>query len=188
MIQGTRFVTAPADAKSYHNRIAKPSNIAPASAARAHLAGGDRRLTNSSAPLPRNAFQSIVEGMATMTAPAVESADLAGGISKRVLRLLEAQVEDWHDVCRHLTDWEDRYLLDQPSPERLAEHARLLAELERVGTWMSLATGSSDFPDRPTAELVAMTLQDLKDARALWHGNMTRERRQEILRAVFNEP
>ena len=33
-----------------------------------------------------------------------------------------------------------------------------------------------------------MTLQDLKDARALWHGNMTRERRQEILRAVFNEP
>jgi ATP-dependent helicase YprA (DUF1998 family) len=48
--------------------------------------------------------------------------------------------------------------------------------------------GTSDFPDRPTTELVAMTLQDLKDARALWHGNMTREDRQEILRAVFNEP
>ena len=78
--------------------------------------------------------------------------------------------------------------LDHPGPERLAEHARLLDELERVGTWLSLATGTADFPDRPTAELVGMTLQDLKDARALWHGNMTRGRREEILRAVFNEP
>ncbi len=118
----------------------------------------------------------------------MESADLAGGISKRALRLLRAQVEDWHDVCRRLSDWEDQHLLYPPGPERLAEHARLLDELERVGTWLSLATGTLDFPDRPTAELVGMTLQDLKDARALWHGNMTRGRRQEILRAVFNEP
>jgi hypothetical protein len=126
--------------------------------------------------------------MAITIAPAMESLDLAGGISGRALRLLRAQVEDWHDVCRRLSNWEDQQLLDHPSPERLAEHARLLDELERVGTWLSLATGTSDFPDRPTAELVAMTLQDLKDARALWHGNMARERRQEILRAVFNEP
>ena len=118
----------------------------------------------------------------------MESVDLAGGISSRALRLLRAQVEDWHDVCRRLSNWEDQHLLDHPSPERLAEHARLLDELERVGTWLSLATGTSDFPDHPTAELVAMTLQDLKDARALWHGNMARDRRQEILRAVFNEP
>ena len=123
-----------------------------------------------------------------MTAPAMEPVDLAGGISKRALRLLKVQVEDWYDVCRHLSDWEDQYLLDQPSPERLAEHARLLDELERVGTWMSSATGSADFPDRPTAELVGMTLQDLKDARALWHGKMARERREGILHAVFNEP
>jgi hypothetical protein len=47
--------------------------------------------------------------------------------------------------------------------------------------------GTSDFPDHPTTELVAMTLQDLKDARALWHGNLTREGRQETLRAVFIE-
>jgi len=126
--------------------------------------------------------------MATTTAPALESADLAGGISRRALRLLRAQVEDWHDECRRLSGWEDQHLLDHPGPERLAEHARLLDELERVGTWLSLATGTSDFPDRPTADLVAMTLQDLKDARALWHGNMTRESRQEILRAVFKEP
>ena len=113
---------------------------------------------------------------------------MAGGISKRVLRLLKAQVEDWYDACRHLSEWEDLCLVGQPTPERLAEHATLLEELERVGRWMSLVTRSSDFPDRSTAELVAMTLKDLQDGRALWHGNLTKERRQEILRAVFNEP
>jgi hypothetical protein len=126
--------------------------------------------------------------MATLTPPPAEPADWSGGISKRVLRLVKVQVEDWYDVCRHLSDWEDEHLLDQPNPERLAEHARLLDELERVGTWMSLVTGSPDFPDQGTSNLVAMTLQDLKDARALWHGNMPKERCQEILGAVFNEP
>jgi len=125
--------------------------------------------------------------MVTLTAASAEPVDLAGGISKRVLRLLKAQVEDWYDECRQLSDWEDQYLVDNVAPERLAEHARLLEELERVGHWMSLATGSPDFPDRGLADLVAMTLRDLKDAYALWHGNMTSETRREILRSVFNE-
>ena len=124
--------------------------------------------------------------MATPSAACAEPADLAGGVSKRVLRLLKAQVEDWYDVCRQLSDWEDHFLVDQASSDRLAEHARLLDELERVGRWMSLVTSSPDFPDPATAQLVEMTLRDMEDARALWHGNLTKERRQEILRAVFN--
>ncbi len=120
--------------------------------------------------------------------PAAGPQDMAGSLARRLARYFKAQVEDWYDVCRHLSDWEDLHLVDQPTPERLAEHVRLLDELEQVGRWLGLATQSPDFPDRGTAELVAMTLQDLKDARALWHGSMTRERREEILRAVFNEP
>jgi len=116
-----------------------------------------------------------------------EPADMAGGLSKRVLRFFKAQMEDWYDVCRHLSAWEERHLLDQPAAEQLAEHERLLDELERVGRWMSLVTQSRDFPDRATAELVAMTLQDLQDRRALWHGNVPQERREEILRTVFHE-
>ena len=127
-------------------------------------------------------------GNDVLTASLADPADFGRSLSKRQLRYFRVQVEDWYDVCRHLSDWEDRHLVDAPSPEHLAEHARLLDELEQVGRWLSLATQSPDFPDRSTAELVAMTLQDLKDARALWHGSMTRERRQEILRAVFNEP
>jgi hypothetical protein len=125
--------------------------------------------------------------MATATEPVPEVADLAAGVSKRAQRLLKAQVEDWHDVCRHLADWEDRFLLDQDNAKRLGEHARVLDELERVGKWLSLATSSPDLPDVSTSKLVAMTLQDLRDARSLWYGKTCNEDRQEIMRAVFNE-
>ena len=120
--------------------------------------------------------------------PGVETGDLGAALARRHVRYFKAQVEDWYDVCRHLSDWEDRHLVDAPAPEHLVEHGRLLDELEQVGRWLALATQSPDFPDRSTAELVAMTLRDLKDARALWHGSMTKERRKEILRAVLNDP
>ncbi len=122
-----------------------------------------------------------------LTAAEAESPDLGAGLTRRLVRYFKAQVEDWYDVCRHLSDWEDRYLVDQATPQRLKEHARLLDELEQVGRWLSLTAQSPDFPDRATAELVAMTLQDLKDRRALWHGQMLHERREEILRAIFHE-
>lgn len=70
----------------------------------------------------------------------------------------------------------------------LAEHARLLDELERVGRWLASATRSADFPDRPTAELVVMAFRDLADSRAMWHGQKLDEKqREDILKACFNE-
>jgi hypothetical protein len=111
--------------------------------------------------------------------------DLGSGLTTRLVRYFKAQVEDWYDVCRHLTAWEERHLIDQPTPEQLAEHARLLDELEHAGRWLARATQSPDFPDRATAELVAMTMQDLKDRRALWHGPMRGEQREAVLRELF---
>jgi len=111
-----------------------------------------------------------------------------GGISKRVLRFLKAQVEDWYDDCRSLSLREEQNLADELTPERLTQHAQLLEELERVGRWLSSLTQSPEFPDTATAELVRTALQDLSDRRALWHGNMDEKRRKEILHAVFNEP
>jgi hypothetical protein len=115
------------------------------------------------------------------------NAALTAGVSRRALRLIKAQVEDWHDVCRRLPDWEDEFLVGQATAERLAEHASLLDELDRVGRWLSSATGSPDFPDPETANWVRLTLQDLEDTRSLWHGNTSKEQRQEIRRAIFNE-
>jgi hypothetical protein len=78
--------------------------------------------------------------------------------------------------------------VDDPAPDQLTEHVRLLDELECVGLWLSHAVQSPGFPDRALAELVAMTLQDLKDRRAMWHGpEMSDPQRAEILKACFHE-
>jgi hypothetical protein len=139
--------------------------------------------------LPSTFSEAIVWAMTTDTLTTLldERADLAGGFSKRVLRVFKTQVEDWQDVCCRVSEWENRHLLDAPTPQKLSEHSDILDELERWGRWFSLATQGRDFPDRPTAELVVMTLQDLKDRRALWHGKLKPKQREEILHAVFNE-
>lgn len=125
----------------------------------------------------------------TPTAPVVEPCASFRRFADRAARHLKAQVEDWYDECRYLVEWEDRNLVDHPTPERRAEHARLLDELERVGHWLASATQSADFPDRRTSELVALTLRDLADARAMWHGmTLDEKQRAEILKACFNEP
>ena len=121
------------------------------------------------------------------TASLGESADLAGALTQRLARYFKVQVEDWCDVCRRSVALEDRHFAEQPAPDVLAEHARLLDELERVGKFLAHAMQTAGLSDRATAELVAMTLQDLKDRRALWHGKLNPEQREEILRAVFNE-
>jgi hypothetical protein len=115
-----------------------------------------------------------------------EPIDIGKGLLCRLVRQFRVQVEDWYDVCQQLSAWEERNLIDQPSPKRLAQHARLLDELEQIGHWLAQAQ-SPDFPDPATAELVAMTIQDLKDRRALWHGPMNREQREAVLREIFHE-
>jgi len=119
------------------------------------------------------------------------TADISTPIPARlrsVLRHLRAQVEDWYDDCRQLTEWEDGNLLDRPTPDKMEEHAAMLDELERIGRWYSLATQSPDYPDAPTAELIQLTLQDLHDRRAMWHGKkMGKEEADRIIAACFPE-
>lgn len=122
-----------------------------------------------------------------MTTPVVEPSDLTDGLSQRLTRNFRVQVEDWCDVCRRSVAWEECHLSGKPSLELLANHARLLAELERVGNFLLQAMQAAYLSDRATAELIAMTLQDLKDRRALWHGELKPQQREAILREVFNE-
>ena len=129
--------------------------------------------------------------MTAGTSPSLVAApgDMSHRLALRTVRQFRAQVEDWYDECRALTDWEDQNLLDDaPKPDKLAEHARMLDELERVGRWFSSAMQSADFPDRTTAELVAMTLQDLADVRAMWHGTgLSEDEKAHILKTCFHE-
>jgi hypothetical protein len=140
-------------------------------------------------PLAKGSLEQHNLIMATnvLTPSPPESFDVVGGLSQRFLRSLKAQVEDWYDVCRRLSFWEERRLVAEPTPEDFEEHLRILEELERTGRWVALVTQNSDFPDRGTAELVAMTMKDLADRRALWHGTMTPEQREKVLASIFDE-
>src|SRR5205814_6711720 len=111
----------------------------------------------------------------TLSAQGIERENSRASVATRLVRYFKAQVEDWYDECRQLSVWEDEHLVDDPRPASLAEHGRLLDELERAGRWLFQTTQSKDFPDRPTADLVSMALQDLKDRRALWHGSKLSE-------------
>lgn len=64
----------------------------------------------------------------------------------------------------------------------------MLDELERVGQWLALASGQQGFADAATIEQIRLTLQDLRDSRALWHGQTSESRRRELLRDCFHEP
>jgi hypothetical protein len=97
------------------------------------------------------------------------------------------EVADWQDTCRELASWEDGYLVESRSPDRLVEHAAMLDELERVGSWHSSTASQLGFDDLETAELIQLTLQDLRDSRAMWHGQTPEARRKELLRDCFNE-
>jgi hypothetical protein len=112
---------------------------------------------------------------------------LVSGLQHRLARQFKVQVADWQDTCRELAAWEDRYLVDGPSTERLKQHAALLDELERTGRWLAAAGNQPEFAGPETAEQVQLTLQDLRDSRAMWHGRVPEKRREEILQACFNE-
>jgi hypothetical protein len=124
----------------------------------------------------------------TAVVPVLASRDSSHRLAARAVRQFKAQVEDWYDECRALTDWEDENLIDERKPDKLAEHARMLDELERVGRWLSSAMQSADFPDRASAELVALTLRDLADVRALWHGTgLSEAEKAHILKTCFHD-
>jgi hypothetical protein len=112
---------------------------------------------------------------------------IVGSLQHRLVRQFKVQVADWQDTGRELTAWEDRHLLDSPSSECLAEHAAMLDELERLGRWLTEASRQAGFDDTEVTEQIQLTLQDLQDSRAMWHGQVSDARQREILRDCFDE-
>jgi len=110
------------------------------------------------------------------------------GLTDRMVRQLKVAGEDWFDGCRRLSEFEERYLADEPlNEEALARHAKALNTLELVGRLLSLTVEDALFPDRQFADRVAVTMRDLKDRRAMWHGDMSSAQREQLLREVFDE-
>ncbi len=111
-----------------------------------------------------------------------------GSLQHRLVRQFKVQVADWQDTCRELATWEDQHLIESQSADRLFEHAAMLDELERVGRWLLATADEPGFEVSATTEQIQLTLQDLRDSRAMWHGRVSETRKQEIRRDCFHEP
>jgi hypothetical protein len=63
----------------------------------------------------------------------------------------------------------------------------MLDELERVGHWLASAADQLGAGAAATAGQIQLALPDLRDSRAMWHGEVPPARKQEILRDCFQE-
>lgn len=120
-----------------------------------------------------------------LTMPVVP--DFLGHLESHFHRELTSVVHDWSRCANLLAEWEDDHLLDNPTPEALANHKQTVERLLRFGRFLALATEQPDFPDKPLAEIVAATQSCLRDKLPLWHGTMREIERAEILKTCFDE-
>jgi hypothetical protein len=112
---------------------------------------------------------------------------LVVSFQQRLARQFQVQVADWLDTCRDLSSWEDEALVGSSSAARLAQHALMLDEMEHAGEWLSAASIQLGLALASLREQIQLTLQDLRDSRAMWHHAVPAERKAEILRECFHE-
>ena len=101
------------------------------------------------------------------------------------MRNFRAAVEDWDEVCSALGAWEAQHLTDCTHDPDRGQHAQWVRELIGWGQMVSRAMEHPGFPDRVLAGRVNARLRHLQDKLALWHGEMTVEEEERILRAAF---
>ena len=116
--------------------------------------------------------------------------ELISRLQRRLHAELANAIEEWSWFVSTLAQWEDDHLLDNPTPDLLADHQATVRRLLAFGRSLSLATENPDFTDHRTSESVAATLLVLEDKLRLWHGpRMERGESDRILADVYpDEP
>lgn len=115
--------------------------------------------------------------------------DFIARLETHLVRHLADVAEDWSECASQLTHWEDEHLLDNPTPQLLAQHKLTTERMLRFGQFLSVATAQLASPDKQLADMVAATQSMLRDKLRLWHGpRMSQEESDSLLRAVFDEP
>jgi hypothetical protein len=123
---------------------------------------------------------------AELTVP-VNALDYIEGLERRILHELWDSVLVWSESVRALAQWEDEHLLDNPRPEVLEQHRRIVEGEIALGKFISLATEHSDFHDEEARKQVAATMSILRDKIPLWHSTMKPAEAGRILAEVFPE-
>lgn len=119
---------------------------------------------------------------------AIPVGDIIGRLQNRWLARLAETAEEWSAFVSILSRWEDNNLLDNPTPELLADHKATVERLLAFGSSLSLATENRRFPDRRVAEMVAATQVVLQDKLRMWHSpRMSRTESDRLLAACFSD-
>src|SRR6266699_3843723 len=105
-----------------------------------------------------------------------------GNFEARMRRNLRAAVEDWDEVCSALGAWEGERLTNDESPSAKEQHRAWVAKLLSWGQIMQQVTKDSGFSDPAIVVRVNARLRHLQDKLALWHGEMTRDEEERIMR------
>jgi hypothetical protein len=97
----------------------------------------------------------------------------------------------WFKAIRLFRDAEDhQMILQEPAPSDLRQHRTWLASLIAEGE--RLLTDTQEMGGLPENLVpfkladVEAALENLRTDERIWHGSLTKERRAEILKAVFN--
>lgn len=108
-------------------------------------------------------------------------------LQRRLLSEFASTVEEWSWFVSTLAQWEDDHLLDNPTPELLADHETTVRRLLAFGRMLAAAAETPNFSDRQTAESVAATLLVLEHKLRMWHGpQIDREESRRILAEVYS--
>jgi hypothetical protein len=114
---------------------------------------------------------------------ALPVADLISRLQNQLLAEAREVVEQWSVFVTALARWEEEHLLDNPSPELLADHT---ATVERCLAFGHLFSCGMDFPDRQLAEMVLATQSALQDSLRMWHSpRMSKAESDRILTVCF---
>jgi hypothetical protein len=98
----------------------------------------------------------------------------------------EQRIDEWCHCRKRLFEWENDHLLENPSPEKLAEHKEMLNLMIFFGQLFSLVTSHPTFPRTDLAEEVQATLWILRDQYQAFHGpQLAKDKADRILATVF---
>lgn len=113
--------------------------------------------------------------------------DYFAKLESHILHEFAEAVAAWGESVTALSRWEDEKLLDNPSPEGLDAHRRMVERLIDFGRFIALVTQHLDFPVATLRENVSATLHTLRDKLPLWHSSLPKDKAEAILKAAFPE-
>jgi len=114
--------------------------------------------------------------------------DVVGRFEKRLLTDLASKIEEWSRCRQDLNRWEDEHLaVENPAPERLAEHKTMIERLIFLGQLFSFVTSGADFADTEMAEMVHANQFILREKFQMFHNPMSKADADRILKEVFPE-